>query len=381
MRRVAMYVLTMLVASPAALAGQIIDLTGAPAAALPDPFTQISGIRELSADRAIVIDAGERTVQMADFAKRSIASLGRRGSGPGEYQMPAVIFAAPNGATWLSDPQLAKVHIIGPDGKIGATLYTPGRDGPDDVLYPRGVDRLGRLYFESFGAPGPTTPDSVPVVRWSREGKRTDTMAFVPNGVIVAGGARTRKLYQPRDAWAVLPDGRVALIHAQPYRVDIVTAPGRVTRGPAVAYTPVPIGAAERDAYRVALRGGTGTGGARSGPVSGFSVNGPRPRAAAVEVSDDEFPATFPAFSGDGIRVTPEGEIWVPRYRPAKERTPTYDIFDDAGRLVGAAKLREHSSVVGFGAGSVYVARRDPEDDFRYLERYARRSGAAGRRP
>jgi hypothetical protein len=38
---------------------------------------------------------------------------------------------------------------------------------------------------------------------------------------------------------------------------------------------------------------------------------------------------------------------------------------------VGKATLKPNSVVVGFGQGAVYVARQDPEDDLRYLEKYA----------
>jgi len=74
----------------------------------------------------------------------------------------------------------------------------------------------------------------------------------------------------------------------------------------------------------------------------------------------------------DAVQVTPEGEIWVLRTRAAADRTPTYDIFSNTGQLVGKATLKPNSMVVGFGTGVVYVARQDPEDDLRYLEKYAR---------
>ncbi|HET9133275.1 MAG TPA: hypothetical protein VFN90_03145, partial [Gemmatimonadales bacterium] len=88
-------------------------------------------------------------------------------------------------------------------------------------------------------------------------------------------------------------------------------------------------------------------------------------------IADSEFPETMPPFTGrNAVRISPSGEIWVERTRSYKDTTPTYDIFSTAGRPVGRATLRPNSSVVGFGAGSVYVSRQDPEDDLRYLERY-----------
>jgi hypothetical protein len=46
-------------------------------------------------------------------------------------------------------------------------------------------------------------------------------------------------------------------------------------------------------------------------------------------------------------------------------------VFDQQGRKIAEVTLRPRSRVVGFGQGTVYVARSD-EDDLQYLERYRR---------
>jgi len=231
--------------------------------------------------------------------------------------------------------------------------------------------------------------DTVPIVRWDPALKRVDTVAWVPSGLTtsVSGGANrtafTMRMnpYSKADAWGVLPDGRVAIVRAEPYRVDIVEAPGRLRQGTAVAYTPVKIGAAERDAFRKGQSaGGSGgavmtmrvTGSPTSGGGSAPSSNTTVARGTPGAVADADFPPVMPAFPARGVRTTPEGEIWVLRNRAASDKTPTYDIFDGTGKLVGKATLKPNSAIVGFGAGTAYVARQDPEDDLRYLEKYAR---------
>jgi hypothetical protein len=44
-------------------------------------------------------------------------------------------------------------------------------------------------------------------------------------------------------------------------------------------------------------------------------------------------------------------------------------VFDRTGALVKQVVLNPNSRVVGFGKGTVYVARTD-EDDLQYLQRY-----------
>jgi hypothetical protein len=105
-----------------------------------------------------------------------------------------------------------------------------------------------------------------------------------------------------------------------------------------------------------------GAGGAR----------GPAPRIEPPKESEIEWPETLPAFSGnDAVQMTPEGQVWVQRVKPASDKTPSYDVFDGAGKLVGSVTLRPKSRVAGFGKGTVYVVRSD-EDDLQYLERYRR---------
>lgn len=57
---------------------------------------------------------------------------------------------------------------------------------------------------------------------------------------------------------------------------------------------------------------------------------------------------------------------------------PTYDVIDGMGRLVEQVKLAMRARVAGFGAGAVYVVRRD-SDDLEYLERLLSPHAEVGR--
>jgi hypothetical protein len=250
-------------------------------------------------------------------------------------------------------------------------------------MNPRGVDAQGRLYFEGAPfIPGGGSLDSIPIIRFDPKSKKLDSLAWVPNAMKVdqsgsSGNLRVMIRSKPMaasDVWDVLPDGRVVIVRANPYRVDIVGLDKRVTRGTAVAYTPIKVTKGDRDAFRNrSAQGGVAI--VRS--VGGATTSGPAPRGGAPTpppIADSEFPETMPPFIGrTAVRIAPNGEIWVERTRSYRDTTPVYDIFSAAGRQVGRATLRPNSSVVGFGAGSVYVSRQDPEDDLRYLERYTLR--------
>lgn len=362
-----------------------VNLTGRPAASLEEPFTTINGLQEVAPGKVVITDAQEQRLVFADLVANSVRNVATKGGGPGEWQMAISVFPGPGGTAYVPDIQLRRVHVINATGRIVSTVPFPGADPNADgvmtMAFPRGGDAQGRIFFT--GAPftpgQPAQPDSVPVLRWDPRIKRTDTIGMVKNEMQItqsgsAGNTRVMArvgggVFSPQVVWLPLWDGRVAVVHPSPYRVDILEGAGRVRRGTAVPFTPVRIGKQERDEYRA--RAATqrpmqirmGDGGGVTTSSSG---------AAAPPVPDSDFPAVMPPFAGGGIQISPNGEIWVLRNRPASDPTPTYDIWSSTGQLMGKATLKPHSAVVGFGAGSVYVARQDPEDDLRYLERYAR---------
>lgn len=363
-----------------------VNLTGRPAASIDDGISSVLGLHEVAPGKVVLSDIQEQRLLMGDFGTRSIRDIGTKGAGPGEWQIAMSVSPGAGGTAYVADPSLQKIHVIDASGKIVRTEPFPQPEsaspGTISIVLPRGSDSQGRLFMTGspFTAGSQTQPDSIPILRWDPRSKRTDTLAMIKNEAVVqqsGSGGNLRVATRigggplsPSTQWAPLPDGRVAIVHPEPYRVDIASSRGQVQRGSAVSYTPVRVGKAERDRFRqqranaprLSMRVSSDGGGTT------MSTGGGPP---LPEIPDSDFPATMPPFTSNAVQVAPNGEIWVLRTRPASDNTPSYDIWSPAGRLVGKATLRPHSMVVGFGQGSVYVARQDPEDDLRYLERYA----------
>lgn len=361
-------------------AQQAIRLTGTPQATLANPFTSVSAVRELSATKAVVVDNQDKAIVVADFAKNRVDSVGRHGGGPGEYQMPVGAFGGPAGVTWVPDPMLGRVHVVSPEGKIKDAIALDASGG---MMFPRGADAAGRFYSlgqPSFNRSGSGQVDSLPLVRWDPASKRMDTLAWLPQGgtatVSSTGNSRSFSMrimpFSPVVAWGAFADGRVAIAHPDPYRIDIVDARGQLHKGPVNPFTPVRIGAKERAATREAMK--------NSKPMvivrgNGGNVAPPPGALQSQELKDEDFPPTMPPFQGSSLLIDPTGLVWVLRNRPADDPTPAYDLFDGTGRMVGKATLKPHSTVVGFGQGMIYVARQNPDDDLVYLEKYVRPGG------
>ncbi len=357
-----------------------------PNAESKESFTRVTAVRELPSGKVLVVDTQDKVVQLVDLAAGTMTKVGREGQGPGEYGLPLGLFALPTGETLLYDVAGRRFLTISQDGKPGAILEMPrppaaagGGGGPivlgfNDI---RGVDAQGRIYFQGspFTATGGTA-DSMPIMRWDRVKPTFDTIGYVtqPKNSASSSGSRGAftvrigggKVWAPTEAWDVAGDGRVARVTPSPYRV-LWMAPGKIMPGPVQPYTPLKVTEADKALYKenqakaprmmVSIGGG---GGASSSSAP----------SAGPPQSEPDFSETMPPFNGRGtVQATPDGEVWVLRTRPASDKVPSYDVFDRTGALVRRVTLNPRSRVVGFGKGTVYVARTD-DDDLQWLQRY-----------
>lgn len=365
---------------------------GKPLAETAESFTNISSIRELASGKVLVSDQRDKIVQLVDLASGTMTKVGREGSGPGEYAFAGTLIGLPDGTTLLHDLLNRRFLTISPDGKPGdfvemprpATSAAPAGGGPvilGGITNVRGYDARGRIYFPGspFSATGGTA-DSVPLLRWDRVKPTFDTVGFLkqPSGSASrtqSGGNVTvrignNKRFTPTETWGVAGDGSVVRVFPEPYRVAWLTGKGPAALGPVVPYTPMKVTEADKKEILDNLRRSPGTTIMLGGPGGGGRTTGAPP--ANFQPPPPEFAETKPPYDGQGaVQVTPEGEVWILRTRPAGDKVPTYDVFDRSGALVRKVSLNPSSRVVGFGKGVVYVARTD-EDDLQYLQRFAK---------
>jgi hypothetical protein len=355
------------------VSAQSVDLTGRPSATISASFTQIAGVREVSASLAVVTDQVERRIVLADFGRGTVRMIGRPGEGPAEYRLPMRPVAGPGATSLVADASLARILVISPDGRITSTLKTPTAERVGELTELKGVDSRGRLYFEtnSFNAESGRFSDSVAIVRLDATGINAKVLARISNGgrviLKLASGpaslARSITPFPHIDSWIVLPNGSVAVIHPGPYSVDVVDTAGARHTGAPIPYTPIPVTAKDRAYVRDSashVRSAATTKGGGAGPRGPGSV-----------LPDEAFPKVMPAYLAGSSQVSSDGHFWIGRSHSMTEASVSYDIFDGTCKRVGTARLKPHSTVVGFGVGSVFVARQDPTSDLVYLEKYA----------
>ena len=259
-----------------------------PDAEFSEPFTQVTGVRELRDGRLVVIDPRDKTVQVVDFGKGTATMLGREGSGPGEYGLPLRLMALPGDTTAIADMLNNRLLLINPNATVGGFLdlnVPPPAGGRGDGRGPRMMigssmpqasDAKGRMYVQ--GAPftmtdnGPQSLDSVPMIRWTRASGKRDTVAWLrmppnANQITSRGGRGNQRVmvrmgggapFYGADLMAVAPDGRVAIVHHEPYSVDFVSETGQRTRGQPIRHDRIRISEGHKAEWRERQKSATG---------------------------------------------------------------------------------------------------------------------------
>lgn len=369
----------------------------APTATFDEPFSQVASVRELANGKVIVTDGRDKTVSMIDFASGAQVKIGREGSGPGEFGLPARLFAAPGDTTLLFDPLNTRYLVIGPDAKPKSTfmIEQPVQGGQGGfrvggMAMARTADARGRLYMEgagiSIGADGrPTSADSTVLTRYDRGSKRTDTLAWIhlpKNNAQVSGGQNNMNIriggsnpLAARDEWAVFPDGRVAIVRAADYHVDWVLPNGERRASAPIRFTPVRMTDAdkrEEEVLRNRARSNQMMVTMSQGPngVQRSAQMGPGPNAPPLEPLTD-WPAVKPPFRPGvaSVWARPNGDLWVRRTEPAGAKGTLYDVIDASGKVAYQVRIPDGFNLVGFGNGTIYTTKAD-EDDLLYLQRH-----------
>jgi hypothetical protein len=348
-----------------------------PDATFAEPFSSVMGLRELADGRVIVSDRLERTVALVDLASGDLTPIGHEGQGPGEHAMPGPLFPLPGDSTLLVDFAAMRGLVLA-EGAIGRTVSFAAAGGLP--LIPSNVDGRGRIYgsLPSIGGPGSeSAADSTPIARLDSRTGVIDTAGWLPaaqGGRVVAmrgssGGKFNFAMrpYAPRDAWAVAPDGRIAVVHAADYHVEWIGTNGARRAGAPLSYTPVKIGTAEKNQWADAMSGATmimRVAGGSGGGTPPAAMRPPRPN-----IDELDWPEYKPPFESQSVAVAPDGTLWIRLSQPANAKTPLYDVVDANGNRIRQVALPEGRRLVAFGKGTIYTVRRDA-DDLEWLERY-----------
>jgi len=329
-------------------------------------FGKITSIRELSDGRALVTDALDNKLLLVDFRADRVSSIGRSGRGPGEYVRVGRLLALRADSTILLDQEHEARWLVLVGDRIAATV------APDNAAMlsagPEidGADVRGRVLGRR--AVRPTVLASGErrarrmLVLVERVTGKGDSIAVVDGELLVErslkiGTDRQRVTYQVIGAspeqGVLFPDGWIAIVRMNPYRVDWRTPDGGVRAGARLSAEDVAINEAEKKTWRQRLIEREG-------------------EAAAGRLLDPPFASSWAPITDDALLPTPEGSLLIRRMPVARSTGTEYDVVDRRGKIQARLQLKWSERVVGYGARWLYVAERD-ENGTEHLHRWHRK--------
>lgn len=332
-------------------------------ATLGEPFTSVSSVRELADGRVLVSDGQDNRVVVADMASGRVRRVGNVGAGPREYRQAGKLFALPGDSTLLVDsPQRGRWWLLMHHDSIV-------RNVPPDLPVlrvvggsPSGVDDRGRALGIRSAASERLAHNRIRLqlvaVIGERSGSHADTIARLRGDEyqVTQGGTRERPFWAQNQLLGsvaeqalLFPDGWIAVVRVEPYRVEWRTSAGTWIRGPEVPWEWPRADAREKAAAFERLKRRIGD---------------------RAKVDDGPWADRLaPVRTNTSMIAASDGNLLVLRAQWSKESDTRYDIFDRSARRIAQLAMPDSERVVGFGPRSIYVSVRDG-DGFHTLRRH-----------
>ena len=381
----------------------------------------VSMVRPLAHGGVIVNDITRRQLILfdADLHKLKIFADSASGTTGAYNGSMGGLLAFKGDSSLFVDPRSLSMLVLDAKGDVARVMAVPSPpDAPFMVGGPFGTpgfDARGRIVYRGVARPsgrGDDAPpsgeavrsgqfaDSAPVYRIDLVSRERETLAFVviPKQVVSMMRDRTGKftgtaiLINPMavvDDWALMPDGRVAIVRGIDFHVDWLELDGRWVSTAKTPYNWERLdddakarvidstkSAAERtrDALKKAIEANPTSANsmASSAGLPGVMIVATNPDALtgrptqevmvpATNMVDAKLIADYrPAFRMGAARADAEGNLWVRTTAPS-DGGAIYDVIDGRGQLVDRVKVPFGRVISGFGKGVVYLGVQDDQ--------------------
>lgn len=308
-----------------------------------DSIGELSGIALDSSGFLYASDFSAGKIWVFDFQGQSLAAVGRKGQGPGEFDAPTGLGVGPDSRLYVRD--VIRVTTFSKDVKTGILRnYETSFRGPmyADWRSMRATrfDTLGRMFYPSFNSPGlggvvgyyfgyspdGVLVDSLGVPRLPNAPPPVARVMTSPNSGRMLSGLN----YTPFAAipvWDVTPHGTIVIGSAQSYVLKEISRTGQTLRTYSRQVPAQTIPSGQRRDSIAALRARLD-----SVPVSLDRVEG---MPAAVRNLD--LPKSFPAYMA--VYTTHDGLLWVRRWTSGPSQGTIFDVFAANGEFLTTVTL------------------------------------------
>lgn len=318
-------------------------------------FVGISDIAFDPTGNIYILDFQDNNIKKFDSAGKFLQVIGRKGQGPGEFNMPvSVDFARDRIVVW--DMGNMRICTLTPEGDTVITRDISGLSGRPKRLraLPDGniVVETEKIYFEDPKRPQDVHlevlfPDLKPkkVIHshpvWRNRYIRTEQF----------GWSNIPQPFSPDVHWDVAKNGKIIIGFSEKYEIGIYNGEGELLGKFMHSCQPVKVTEKEKRKFFDDM--------VFSGP-SGIKRGAPD-----FIVKNTEFPKFKPSY--DELLVDSEGNILVKTFLENEGKaTKSFDAFDRHGKFLGRVEVvRQKVSIFERGtrwhAGSIWIKETDAQ--------------------
>lgn len=320
-------------------------------------FAQVASAVRLGNGTIVVANGASNELRAYDPAGKHVKTLGRQGSGPGEFQTLRAIWVLPGDSIMAMDARTGRLTVFGPDleqvrfenvppipGAMarladGSYIATQGLAPPEKRSDFRGVIDFEGLVLRR--APGNTVYDTI--VRGVKAGQ----------SLVVPAGQAWRQSPFPFGRSAQIAVGRTRIYYGSTHGTEL--------------------GIYDQDGRRVGTARIRGSG--RSLTNADIEkwieteVEKRRTQQAKVDARNDlkQIPnnARTPEFAA--LKVDDTGNLWVRAYGPPWDPSPTWDVYTVDGRPLARVRMPAKFEPMHIGRDFVLGVSKD-EFDVEHIE-------------
>lgn len=310
-------------------------------------FQQVTALDVDSRGRLYVGDWFAARVAVLDSAAQPVATVGRRGLGPGEFRAIRGVQVLPGDSVLVYDPNAARLSVFAPGEARPAYVVNVGAAAGSVPFF---IHRTGAndAFVAMFrpGFRGDDTTRATDRLRvLERDGRlRGEPIRAYPARAFLRVGGRNDFAVAPdpfgREGFYVLGAGdRVHFLWSDSLAVETLDLRGRRTAGFSVRYRPPRIGDAD---VETALEG-----------MPAAMVRAFRPALR------DSLPERWPA--ARGLIADPQGRLWIGLNTPAGEPRE-WAAFTESGRYLGSVFLPRRMELHAVRGERLYGVEKDADD-------------------
>lgn len=304
-------------------------------------FTDISGLGVDGRGRIYVADPFATSLPVLGPDGTLVDSLGRRGSGPGEFRMLSNLQVLPGDSLQVWDARQSRVIVFPPDA--GATAHTRTLAAENGI--PTRVWRLpGRdaylahhrppVRFDGGGGP---RIDRLRLLD-ARGGIRSEVAAFPSRGFLIAGTSLTPNPFGAEGLFAHDSRGRLHMVWSDSAVVRSYDADGTLIGTFSLPVERQPVRRSDRAAVLDDLGDGA---------------------ALFASALTDSTPPDWPAVAG--LLVDDRDHLWIALSGP-REAAIEWVRVSGEGAYLGSVRLAPGTRLHAVHGGLLYASRRDEND-------------------